>query len=92
MSTYRVKFGYTFGGVVLLPAGSLVEMGEAEAAGFLDKLELVEGGEPARNSEPATVAPPGRLVVSVPDEAPAVSKAAVKQAVKDAEASSKGEV
>lgn len=59
MTTYRVKFGYTFGGATLLPSGSLVELTEAEAAGFLDKLEPVEGGEGPVQSE-------GRLVVSVP--------------------------
>jgi hypothetical protein len=61
-----VKTGYTFGGAVLLPEGSLVELSEAEAAGFLDKLELVEGGE----DEPGQPGQPEQtgdvLTVSVP--------------------------
>ena len=45
MNTYRVKIGYTFGGITLLSGGSLVELTDEEARGFLDKLELVEGGD-----------------------------------------------
>jgi hypothetical protein len=64
-----VKTGYTFGGAVLLPEGSLVELSEAEAAGFLDKLELVEGGEdePGQPGQPEQPEQTGDvLTVSVP--------------------------
>lgn len=105
MSTYRVKPGYTFGGATLLPAGSLVELTEAEASGFLDKLELVEGGEerqgaphePKTTPTPATVRVREPLTVSVPQEtAPtpqpeqAISKDDVKEAVKGAESADGG--
>lgn len=78
---YQVKEGYTFGGAVLLPAGSFVDLTETEAAAFLDKLQPVESGEPE-----ATPAAPEqaeeRLVVSVPDAEPA-------EPVKGAESASK---
>jgi hypothetical protein len=38
---YRVRPGYTFGQFDQHPAGTLVELTEAEALGFLDKLEPV---------------------------------------------------
>lgn len=40
--TYRVKDGYTFGKDKDKKAGDVVMLTEQEAAGFLDKLELVE--------------------------------------------------
>ena len=50
MEKYRVKPGQTFG-LARLIAGSTVELTEEEAAGFLDKLELVEGGMDAPADE-----------------------------------------
>lgn len=41
MATYRVKPGYRHGAGKKYGPGDLVELTEVEAAGFLDKLELV---------------------------------------------------
>ena len=41
MPKYRVKAGRTFGPGGTIKAGEFVELTEIEAAGFLDKLELV---------------------------------------------------
>ena len=41
MPKYRVKPGKTFGAGGRYPAGSVVELTEVEAKGFLDKLEPV---------------------------------------------------
>lgn len=43
MPTYRVKPGYRHGISRVYGPGDAVELTEVEAAGFLDKLELVEG-------------------------------------------------
>lgn len=45
MPTYKVKPGYKHGASNQYEAGDTVEMTEQEAAGFLDKLELVGGGK-----------------------------------------------
>lgn len=45
MPTYRVKPGYKHGATNQYEPGDTVEMTEEEAAGFLDKLELVSGGK-----------------------------------------------
>ena len=42
MRQYTVRPGYTFGNRGQYQPGDVVEMAEAEAAGFLDKLELVQ--------------------------------------------------
>ncbi len=73
-STYRVKEGQTWGTNPPLEAGDTVELTEAEAAGFEDKLEEVgkdgdrasREGDPTRGQLPAgavsatteTVSPP----------------------------------
>jgi hypothetical protein len=44
--TYRVKEGQTWGTNPELQAGDTVELTEAEAAGFEDKLELADGSQP----------------------------------------------
>lgn len=59
---YRVKDGVRHGANNQFGPGSIVEMTEAEAAGVLDKLVLVEGGEEPAQGETGE----GRLVVSVP--------------------------
>lgn len=65
--TYRVKQGQTWGTNPELQAGDTVELTEAEAAGFEDKLEQVgRDGEPPQGTLPAgavsstteTVSPP----------------------------------
>jgi hypothetical protein len=43
MAKYRVKQGQQFGARKQHQAGAIVELTEQEAAGFLDKLELVDG-------------------------------------------------
>jgi len=68
MSTYRVKIGYSFGGMALLPEGSIIEMDEREALGFLDKLELVEGGDAPGETLTASV-PQAPVTESAPDKA-----------------------
>lgn len=45
MPTYRVKPGYRHGARKQHGPGDTVELSAAEAAGFLDKLELVAGAE-----------------------------------------------
>jgi hypothetical protein len=91
---YQVKEGYTFGGVNLLPAGALVELTAEEAAGFLDKLALVEGGEPETPQPPAQAGDhlvvsipgaPGAAGVQPPAPAEPISTGDVKAAVKAAE-------
>jgi hypothetical protein len=53
MAQYRVKPGFTFGWDDRHGAGAVVELTEAEARGFLDKLELVEApAAPAQDEEP----------------------------------------
>lgn len=53
MPTYRVKPGFTHGASDQYKAGDTVELTEAEAAGFLDKLELAKGGKKAKSDEDA---------------------------------------
>ncbi len=42
MPIYRVKPGYTFGAQSQHKPGDVVELTKGEAAGFLDKLEIVK--------------------------------------------------
>lgn len=42
MTAYRVKPGFTFGAQSQHKPGDVVELTKEEAAGFLDKLEIVE--------------------------------------------------
>lgn len=44
--TYRVKDGCNFGAVNQYPAGSEVQLFEHEAAGFMDKLILLDDTSP----------------------------------------------
>lgn len=46
MATYRVRDGYRHGGRKQHGPGDVVELGEAEAAPFLDKLERVSDTSP----------------------------------------------
>lgn len=45
MAKYRVRPGFTHGAVDQHKAGAVVELTEEEAAGFLDKLEPLDGDE-----------------------------------------------
>ena len=58
--TYRVKEGQTWGTNPELQAGDTVELTEAEAAGFEDKLEPVDGGEQDKSQQqpPPPATPP----------------------------------
>lgn len=95
---YRVKDGVFHGANNQFGPGSIVELTEAEAAGLLDKLVLVEGGESPQEGErqqqgSTPFVKDDRLVVSVPaGDAKIISKPDVKKAVKDAEAGGKSEV
>lgn len=42
IQTYRIKPGCTFGARGDITAGSLIQLTEAEAKAFVDKLELVD--------------------------------------------------
>jgi hypothetical protein len=60
MPQYKVKPGYTFGWRDDYQPGDVVELTEAEAGGFLDKLELVEdvpATEPSSEDVPAEDTP-----------------------------------
>lgn len=78
MAKYVVRPGYTFGAYGTFREGDIVELPEADAQGFLDKLELVEGA-PALVTEqapPAPAAPPPAASVSSPaPEAPEAPEA-----------------
>jgi hypothetical protein len=60
--TYRVKQGQTWGTNPELQAGDTVELTEAEAAGFEDKLEAVgvDSREASQNPTPPAPAVPKR--------------------------------
>lgn len=66
--TYRVKDGQTWGNNPVLQAGDTVELTEAEAAGFEDKLEPVDGtgGDYSQTPVPPPQQPPAPPSLSVP--------------------------
>lgn len=51
MAQYRVRPGYTHGAFNQYTAGAVVELSEEEAAGLLDKLELVPAAKPGADSK-----------------------------------------
>lgn len=57
MPNYRVKPGFTHGAQKQYKAGDTVELTAEEAAGFIDKLELVTGKKAKTNSDEAETAP-----------------------------------
>jgi hypothetical protein len=56
--TYRVKEGQTWGTNPPLQAGDTVELTEAEAAGFEDKLEPADGSGNEEQAQPPQSQPP----------------------------------
>lgn len=84
MPLYRVKPGREHGQFGQYKAGALVEHTEAEAAGFLDKLELAP-------ADPVPVVPPDDFVTGEQDTTPheldtsLLTVAAVLQAVTNGE-------
>lgn len=76
MPTYRVRDGFTHGAFNQHKAGDTVTLTEQEAAGFLDKLELVDGeteqdttGTVTRQPQLQTTQaePPATVVTQTPD-------------------------
>jgi hypothetical protein len=71
-STYRVKEGQTWGTNPELEAGDTVELTEAEAAGFEDKLEPVGGAAKAAADARAAQLPAGAVSATTETVSPPV--------------------
>ena len=69
MTKYRVKPGYTFGAFGTYREGDIVELPEADAQGFLDKLQPVPADLPSAPPEETPADLPG-VTEDVTEEAP----------------------
>lgn len=61
MAQYRVRPGFYFGGIIEYGPGTVIELTDAEAQGFLDKLERLPDAPtdaPAETSEAPADDPP----------------------------------
>ncbi len=70
MTKYRVKPGYTFGAFGTYREGDIVELPEADAQGFLDKLQPVPADLPSAPPEETSADPPS-VTEDEAEEAPA---------------------
>lgn len=61
MTKYRVKPGYTFGAFGTYREGDIVELPEADAQGFLDKLQPVPADLPSAPPEETPADPPSAV-------------------------------
>lgn len=82
MTKYRVKPGYTFGAFGTYREGDIVELPEADAQGFLDKLQPVPADLPSAPPEETPADSPSEAEAAdteTPPDAP-TEKVAVKRA------------